>query len=85
MQIERLEQTIKLISKGDTTAAEALFSKPSGRKYFDSVVAIVISNLPYSAEEKEELFVAFMKGLNKIEKRIKRQKEGEKILKEIYR
>lgn len=84
MQIEKLEQIIHLISKGDTSAAELLFNKPGGRKYFESIVLVVISNLPYSEDEKTDLFLAFIKALNKIEKRIKRQKEGQKILRQLY-
>lgn len=83
MQIEKLEQIIHLISKGDTSAAELLFNKPGGRKYFESIVLVVISNLPYSEEEKTDLFLAFIKALNKIEKSIKRQKEGQKILRQL--
>jgi ribosome-associated translation inhibitor RaiA len=35
--------------------------------------------LPYSQEEKVALFSAFMNALDKIEKRIKHQKEGQRI------
>ena len=84
MHLEKLDEIINIISRGDTTSAEALFSKPGGRKYLESIVLIVINNLPYSTDEKEELFIAFLKALNKIEKRIKRQKEGQKILNQVY-
>ncbi len=84
MQIEKLEQIMHLISKGDTGSAELLFNKPGGRKYFESIVLVIISNLPYSREEKADLFIAFIKALNNIEKRIKRQKEGQKILRQLY-
>ena len=84
MQTENLEQIINIISRGDTSFAEALFSKPAGRKYFESIILVVISNLPYSKEEKEALFIALIKAMDKIEKRIKRQKEGQKILKALY-
>ncbi len=84
MQIEKLEQIIQIIAKGDTSSAELLFNKPGGRKYLESIVLIVISNLPYSQEEKMGLFTAFMKALDKIEKRIKHQKEGQKILNQIH-
>lgn len=73
-----------MVSKGDTTAAELLFNKPGGRKYLESLVLVVITNLPAAEEEKEDLFLAFLKAMNKIEKRIKRQKEGQKILNQVY-
>lgn len=84
MRSEELEQIIKLITRGETHSAEALFNKPGGRKYLENIVLIVITNLPSSDDEKEELFFAFVKVLNKLEKRIKRQKEGEKILEQVY-
>lgn len=85
MDAEKLEHIINIISKGDTTAAELLFNRPAGRKYLESIVLTLVCNLPYLEEEKEDLFIAFRKGLNKIEKRIKHQKEGQKILDRIYR
>ena len=84
MYMENLEQIIHIIAKGDTTSVELLFNKPGGRKYLESIVLVVISNLPYSQEEKVDLFSAFMNALNKIEKRIKHQKEGQKILNQVY-
>ena len=84
MYMENLEQIMHIIAKGDTTSVELLFNKPGGRKYLESIVLVVISNLPYSQEEKVDLFSAFMNALNKIEKRIKHQKEGQKILNQIY-
>jgi hypothetical protein len=84
MQIEKLEQIIHMIAKGDTSSVELLFNKPGGRKYLESIVLVVVSNLPYSQVEKLALFSAFMNALDKIEKRIKHQKEGQKILNQIY-
>ena len=84
MYIEKLEQIIHIIAKGDTSSVELLFNKPGGRKYLESIVLVVVSNLPYSQEEKVALFSAFMNALDKIEKRIKHQKEGQKILNQIY-
>lgn len=84
MRIEKLEQIIHIISRGDTQAAGLLFNKPGGRKYFETIMLVVINNSPYSLEEKEHLFEACIKGLDKIENRIKRQKEGERILRKIY-
>ena len=84
MYIDKLEQIIRIIAKGDTSSVELLFNKPGGRKYLESIVLVVVSNLPYSLEEKVALFSAFMNALDKIEKRIKHQKEGQKILNQIY-
>jgi ribosome-associated translation inhibitor RaiA len=84
MDIEKLEHIIHSISKGDTSVIEVLFKKPGGRKFLEGLVVIVISRLPYMQEEKEDLFIAFRKALDKIEKRIKHQKEGQKILQQIY-
>jgi ribosome-associated translation inhibitor RaiA len=84
MHIENLKEIIHLVSKGDTSAAELLFDRPGGRKYFESIVLIVVNNLPYQEEEKIDLFTAFIHALNKIEKRIKRQKEGQRILRQVY-
>jgi ribosome-associated translation inhibitor RaiA len=84
MNREKLEHLIKMVSRGDTSAAEKLFSKPGGRKYLESMVLVVVSSLPDLQDEKEDLFIAFLKVLDKIEVRIKRQKEGEKILKQLY-
>jgi hypothetical protein len=82
MEIERLEHILNVIVKGDIDIAGALFTKPGGRKFFESVVLVVICNLPY--EQKEELFNAFLEAMNKIEKRLERQQEGEKILGKIW-
>jgi hypothetical protein len=84
MEIEKLEEIIDIISKGDISAAEVLFNKPGGRKFLERVVLVVICNLPYEQEQKEELFYAFRKALNKIENRLKHQKEGQKILKDVF-
>jgi hypothetical protein len=84
MDTEKLEHIIHSISKGDASLVEALFKKPGGRKFLESLVLIVISRLPEMHEEKEDLFIAFRKGLDKLEKRIQHQKEGQKILRQIY-
>ncbi|HSV11880.1 MAG TPA: hypothetical protein VLI68_13985 [Hanamia sp.] len=81
--MENLKQIIHLISRGDTSSAELLFNKPGGRKYLESMVLVVVTGLPYEEEEKVDLFGAFIKGLDKIERRINRQKEGQKILNQV--
>jgi hypothetical protein len=85
MELDKLDELVKIVSKGNTTSAEALFSKPAGRKHLESIVAIVLSNLPYSTEEKEELFGAFRTVLYNLEKRINHQKQGQEILRRVYR
>ena len=84
MNIEMLEQVINIASKGDTRPIEVLFNKPGGRKFLESVVLVVVCNLPYSQEEKEDVFNAFRKALDNLATRIKHQKEGQKILDEVY-
>lgn len=84
MEIERLEHILNVIVKGDIDIAGALFTKPGGRKFFESVVLVVVCNLPYEHEQKEELFSAFLEAMNKIENRLTHQQEGEKILSKIW-
>ncbi|MDB5192196.1 MAG: hypothetical protein JWQ96_1759 [Segetibacter sp.] len=84
MEIEQLEQIIKTISIGDTQFAEALFSKPGGRKYLENIVLVILCATPSLQDEKEDLYMAFTRGLNKIEKRIKHQRQGQKILNQLY-
>ena len=84
MDIEKLKQIIQVVSKGDTSSAEGLFAKPGGRKFLESVVVTVVCNLPYSEEDKEELFIAFHSLLDKLENRIRRQKDGQEIISSIY-
>lgn len=83
MELKSLRQLISLVSKGDTAAAEALFARPGGRKYIESIVLTVLCSVPELESEKEDLFFAFRKALDNIEKRIKRQKEGQEILDQI--
>ena len=84
MDVEKLKLITSIISKGDTSSAEVLFDKPGGKKYLESLVLVMVSSLPCLQDEKEDLFLAFLQGLNTIEKRIKRQKEGHKILRQVY-
>ena len=75
---------MNVVSKGDTTAIEGLFNKPGGRKFLERVILMVIYKLPYEQDDKEDLFMALRKALDKIEYRIKHQKEGQKILRQVY-
>ncbi len=83
METQKLDELIRLISKGDTRFFETLFARPGGRKFIESTVVIILSTLPQRQQEKEEVFIAFLKALNKIEKRIHGQKEGETILQQL--
>ena len=83
MNEEKLAQLIDIISKGDTTFAESLFKKPGGRKYLENIVLILVNTLSYTTDEKEEIYFAFIKVLNRLEKRIKRQHEGQQILEQV--
>lgn len=83
MKTENLEEIIKILSKGNTSPAEKLLSKPGGRKYIESIVLIIISNLHVLQEEKEDVFQAFLHLLNMLENRIKHQKNGQAILNRI--
>jgi ribosome-associated translation inhibitor RaiA len=80
----KMRDLVNIISKGDTKTAEALFSKPGGRKYLENIVLVTLTTLPCSQEEKEESFMAFRSILNKIETRIRRQKQGQKILQQVF-
>ena len=84
MYSKDLNFIINAITKGDTSTAEKLFTKPGGKKYLQNLVLILINTMPHEPEDKEEIFRAFVKMLNTIEKRIKRQKEGEEILEQVY-
>jgi len=82
MDTEEVKHIIDIISKGNTGPAEDLFTKPGGRKYLESIVLTILCTMPVE-KEKEVLFRAFRKGLDKIEQRIKRQSEGQRILEQI--
>ncbi|MDQ6814369.1 MAG: hypothetical protein M3040_11570, partial [Bacteroidota bacterium] len=84
MDIEQIQQIANIISKGDTGAVEGLFNKPGGRKFLERIVLMLLCNTTPEQEDKEDVFVAFCKGLDKIEQRITRQKEGQKIIAQIY-
>jgi hypothetical protein len=83
MEGEKFEPVTNNISRGDISFAEDLFSKPGGRKYLENILMVLLTSLPEQGD-KDDLFVALVKGLDKIEKRIKRQKEGKEILQQVY-
>ncbi|HSU51692.1 MAG TPA: hypothetical protein VLJ41_13900 [Segetibacter sp.] len=84
IDLKKLEEVVSIISKGDTSIAEKMLNKPGGRIFLECSVSIILSHLPYEAEDREALFIAFIKTLNKIEGRIRRQHEGQEILKQVY-
>jgi hypothetical protein len=84
MHNNELDEIINTIAKGDTAFIEGFFKKPGGRKYLENITLILINSLPTEQAEKEELLFAFINVLNKMQRRIKRQEEGEEILTAIF-
>ena len=84
MDLEQLDEIVHIIAIGDSGAVEGLFNKPGGRRFLETVVLMLVCGLPNTHEDHEDLFAAFHKGLDKIERRIKRQQEGREILRQIY-
>lgn len=76
---------IRTISKGDTSLVERFLSRPGGRKYLENVTLILINTLPHHYDEKEELYRGFVEVLGRMEQRIRRQKEGQEILNDVFR
>jgi hypothetical protein len=83
MNKNNFHKIIQTISKGDTSFAESFFEKPGGKKYLENIVLILVNTLPHIQDDKEEIYSGFVQILNRIEKRIQRQKEGTRILKQI--
>ena len=81
---EHFQHLIRTISKGDTTFLEKFFNRPGGRKYLENITLILINTLPHGYEEKEELYRGFVEVLDRMEQRIRRQKEGHTILSEVF-
>lgn len=81
---ERYKDIIRSISKGDTSFAESFFQRPGGRRYLENISLILINTLVPHLEEKEEMYLGFVKVLDNMEKRIQRQKEGQAVLGEVF-
>lgn len=81
---EHFKNIIHAISKGDTSVVERFFRKPGGRKYLENLTLILINTLPQHYGEKEELYLGFVEVLDRMEQRIRRQKEGAEILEEVF-
>lgn len=82
---EHFKHIIRAISKGDTSLVESFFRQPGGRKYLENITLILINTLPHNYQEKEELYIGFVEVLDRMEKRIRGQKEGQEVLEEVFR
>lgn len=82
---EHFQNLINTISKGDTSLAERFFRQPGGRKYLENITLILINTLPHHCGEKEALYLGFLKVLDGMEQRIRRQKEGQELLETVFR
>jgi hypothetical protein len=76
---------MQAIAKGDTSKVESYFCLPGGRKYLENITLILINTLPHPYAEKEALYRGFVAVLDRLEQRIKRQKEGGAILESAMR
>jgi hypothetical protein len=81
---EHFKDIIRTISRGDTSFVERFFRQPGGRKYLENISLILINTLPHHYGEKEELYLGFVEVLDHMEERIRRQKEGQDILEEVF-
>jgi hypothetical protein len=81
---EHFKDIIRTISKGDTSLVERFFRQPGGRKYLENITLILINTLPHHYGKKEELYLGFVEVLDRMEQRIRRQKEGQDILKDVF-
>lgn len=79
-----LKEMIRTIARGDTSFAESFFQRPGGRKYLENISLILINTLAPHSGEKEEMYLGFVEVLDRLEKRIERQKEGEQILEDAF-
>ncbi len=82
---EHFKDLIRTISKGDTSLVEKFFRLPGGRKYLENITLILINTLPQHYGEKEELYLGFVEVLDRMERRIHRQTEGQEILDDVFR
>jgi hypothetical protein len=64
---------------------EGFLRQPGGRKYLENLTLILINALPTQTVDKEELYFGFVEVLNRMEGRIRRQKEGGAIVAAAFR
>ena len=81
---EQFKHIINNLSKGDTSMIENFFRQPGGRKHLENITLILINMLPHHHDEKEEMFLGFVEVLERMERRILRQKEGQEILENVF-
>jgi hypothetical protein len=82
---KHFKDLIRVISKGDTSLVESFFRRPGGRKYLENISLILINTLPHRYDEKEEMYLGFVEVLDRMERRIRRQKEGQEVLEDVFR
>lgn len=80
---QHLRDIFRAMGKGDTEQLAALFRRPGGRKHLENLTLILIGTLPNAYEEKEALYKGFVSVLDRMERRIRRQEEGEEILAQV--
>jgi hypothetical protein len=80
---DRREEFINALSKTDTKYLEALQAIPNGRAMFEASIIQSIDKMNITNEEKGEFILLFNSILNKMEERIKHQKQGEQILNQL--
>lgn len=82
---KHFKDLIRVIGKGDTSLVESFFRRPGGRKYLENISLILINTLPHCYDEKEEMYLGFVEVLDRMERRIRRQKEGQEVLEDVFR
>lgn len=85
MKSEDIEKFVRIATTGDTTQIEWMFKKPGGRKFLETTILLIINQMPLTKEEKFNYVESFVKIMDKMETRIKHQKQGEKILKQALK
>jgi hypothetical protein len=83
MTNSKRQEFIDVISKADTKYLEVIQSTPNGRAMFEASIIQAIDRMNITNDEKGEFILLFHGILNKMEERIKHQKQGEQILKQL--
>lgn len=81
---EPYHDLVRAIARGDNRLAESFFRKPGGRRYLENLTLILLHVLAPHHTGKEELFAGFREVLDGVEESLRRQKEGVKILDEVF-
>jgi hypothetical protein len=85
MKFEEIERIVSIASRVDTSEIESLFRRRGGRIFLETTILIIVNSLPLDELDKRDYLKSFMLILDKMEERIKHQKQGEKILKEALK